>query len=95
LLLSCLGFRLFSNRLLGVDFRWRSKHRTEAGPAVLGAWSSSLDGALDILTGVEWVGLAGAWVQVRRVFSGHPTGHIDSVNRRFCVTVRLDYTLAP
>jgi hypothetical protein len=44
-----------------VGFRWRSKHHTEAGPAVLGAWSPSLDGDLDPLTGVEWVGLACAW----------------------------------
>jgi hypothetical protein len=77
-LLSYHGFRLFLDRLLEVGFRWRSKHRTEAGPAVLGAWSPSLDGDLDPLTGVEWVGLACAWVPVRRVFSGHPAGHIDS-----------------
>jgi hypothetical protein len=37
---------------------WRSKHHTEVGPAVLGAWSPSLDGDLDPLIGVEWVGLA-------------------------------------
>jgi hypothetical protein len=36
---------------------WRSKHCTEAGPQVLGAWSLSLDGDLDHLTGVERVGL--------------------------------------
>jgi hypothetical protein len=36
----------------------RSKHYTEAGPVVLGAWSPSLDGDLDPLTGVERVGLA-------------------------------------
>jgi hypothetical protein len=35
----------------------RSKHRTEARPQVLGAWSPSLDGDLDPLTGVEQVGL--------------------------------------
>jgi hypothetical protein len=52
LLLSCLGFWLFLDRLLEVGFRWRPKHRTEAGPAVLGAWSPSLDGDLDPLTGV-------------------------------------------
>jgi hypothetical protein len=50
-------FRLFPDRLLGVGNRWRSKHHTEAGPAVLGAWSPSLDGDLDPLTGVERVGL--------------------------------------
>jgi hypothetical protein len=36
---------------------WRSKHHTEAGTAVLGAWSPSLDGDLDPVTGVERVGL--------------------------------------
>jgi hypothetical protein len=36
---------------------WRSKHRTETGPQVLGAWSPSLDGDLDPLIGVERVGL--------------------------------------
>jgi hypothetical protein len=39
---------------------WRSKHRTEAGPQVLGAWSLSLDGDLDPLIGVERVVLASA-----------------------------------
>jgi hypothetical protein len=33
----------------------RSKHHTEARPAVLGAWSPSLDRDLDPLTGVERV----------------------------------------
>jgi hypothetical protein len=56
-LLSCRGFRLFSDRLLGVGNRWRCKHHTKAGPIVLGALSSSLDGDLDPSTGVEWVGL--------------------------------------
>jgi hypothetical protein len=36
----------------------RSKHHTKTEPAVLGAWSPSLDGDLDPLTGVEHVGLA-------------------------------------
>jgi hypothetical protein len=35
----------------------RSKHRTKARPQVLGAWSPSLDGDLDPLTGVERVSL--------------------------------------
>jgi hypothetical protein len=39
----------------------RSKHHTEARTAVLGAWSPSLDGDLDPLIGVEWVGLTCAW----------------------------------
>jgi hypothetical protein len=49
-LLSCRGFRLFPDRLSGVENRWRSKHYTEAGPAALGAWSPSLDGDLDLST---------------------------------------------
>jgi hypothetical protein len=53
LLLSCHGFWLFSDRLLGVGFWWRSKHHTEPRPAVLEAWSPSLDGDLDPLIGVE------------------------------------------
>jgi hypothetical protein len=36
----------------------RSKHRTEPGPQVLGAWSPSLDRDLDPLLGVKRVGLA-------------------------------------
>jgi hypothetical protein len=61
LLLSCHGFWLFSDLLLGVGNRWRSKHHIEVGPAVLGAWSPSLDGDLNPLTGVEQVGLVCAW----------------------------------
>jgi hypothetical protein len=40
-----------------VGNRWRSKHHTEARPAVLGVWSPSLDGDMNPLTGVERVGL--------------------------------------
>jgi hypothetical protein len=39
----------------------RSKHHTEVGSAVLGAWSPSLDGDMDPLIVVERVGLACAW----------------------------------
>jgi hypothetical protein len=39
----------------------RSKHHIEVGAAVLGAWSPSLDGNLDPMTGVERVGLTYAW----------------------------------
>jgi hypothetical protein len=57
----------------------RSKHHTEAGPAVLGAWSLSLDGDLDPLTGVEQVGLACAWgTSEACVFRGTQLGYIDS-----------------
>jgi hypothetical protein len=73
LLLSCHGFRLFPDRLLGVGFRWRSKHHTEVSPAVLGAWSPSLDGDLDPLTGVKWVGLACAWGASEACVFGAPS----------------------
>jgi hypothetical protein len=39
----------------------RSKHRIDAGPQVLGAWSPNLDRDLDPLTRMEQVGLACAW----------------------------------
>jgi hypothetical protein len=39
-------------------FGWRSKHHTEAGPAVLGAWSPSLDRDLYPMIGVKQVSLA-------------------------------------
>jgi hypothetical protein len=39
----------------------RSKHHTETGHAVLGAWSPSLDRDLEPLTGVEWISLVCAW----------------------------------
>jgi hypothetical protein len=52
----------------------RSKHRTEAGPQVLGAWNSSLDGDLDPLTGVERVGLICAWGTDKACVSGYPIG---------------------
>jgi hypothetical protein len=56
LLLSCHGLWLFSDRLIGGGDRWRSKHHFEVGPQVWG--SLSLDGDLEPVTGVEWVGLA-------------------------------------
>jgi hypothetical protein len=80
LFLSCHGFRLFPDWLFRVVIYIglrRSKHHTESRPAVLGAYSPSLDGDLDPLIGVERVGLACAEVQARRVFWGHPAGHID------------------
>jgi hypothetical protein len=39
----------------------RSKHRTEVGPQVLGAWSPSLNEDLDTLTRVERIGLICVW----------------------------------
>jgi hypothetical protein len=55
--LSCYGFWLFLDRLIRGRDRWRSKHHIEVGPQMWGLWSSSLDGDLEPLTGVEWVDL--------------------------------------
>jgi hypothetical protein len=52
----------------------KSKHRTEAGPQVLGAWSPSLDRDLDPLTGMERVGLIYAWGTDEACVSGYPAG---------------------
>ena len=46
-----------SGPTLWAGIRWRSKHHTETRSQVLGAWSPSLDGDLDLLIGEEWVGL--------------------------------------
>jgi hypothetical protein len=57
----------------------RSKHHTEAGPAVLGAWSPSLDGDLDPLIGVERVSLVCArGIDEACVLRGIQLGYIDS-----------------
>ena len=52
---SCRGFWLFLDRLIGRGERWRSKHHTETGSQVLGAWSPSLDE--DLTLWYEWNGL--------------------------------------
>jgi hypothetical protein len=44
----------------------------------VGAWSLSLDGDLEPLTGAERVGLACVWGASKRVFFGYPVEHIDS-----------------
>jgi hypothetical protein len=44
---------LFGPTVIGGLWVWRFKHHTEAGAAVLGAWSPSLDGDLDPMTGVK------------------------------------------
>jgi hypothetical protein len=44
-----MGFGSFQTDCYGGLFGWRSKHHTEARPAVLGAWSLSLDGDQDPL----------------------------------------------
>ena len=44
----------------------------------MGAWSPSLDGDLDPLTGEWWVGPACAWGTSGMCVSGYLAGHIDS-----------------
>ena len=61
----------------------------------MGAWSPSLDGDLDPMTGVEWVGLVYAWGTNGACVSGHPAEIHWFVNRCFRETVRLGYGLAP
>jgi hypothetical protein len=56
-----MGFGSFRTDCYGGLLGRRSKHHTEARPAMLGAWSPSLDGDLDPVTGVEPVGLACVW----------------------------------
>ena len=55
----------------------------------MGAWSPSLDGDLDPLTGEWWVGLACAWVQ-----PGHVSGYLAVIdwftNRR---VIRYDLAM--
>ena len=75
--------------------RWRSKHHTKTGSQVLGAWSPSLDGDLDPMTGVERVGLVCALGTSGACVSGYPTRIHWFTNRRFYETVRLGYGLAP
>ena len=60
-----------------------------------GAWSPSLDGDLDLATGVEWVGLVCAWGINGTCVSGYPVGIHWFMNRHFRETVRLSYGLAP
>ena len=56
---------------------WRSKHHTESGTHVWGAWSPSLDGDLDPLIGEWWVSPACAWGISGACVLGYPPGHID------------------
>jgi hypothetical protein len=61
----------------GLLGRW-SKHHTKAEPTVLGAWSLSLDGDLDPVIGVEWVGLVCAWgTSEACIFRCSQLGYID------------------
>ena len=61
----------------------------------MGAWSPSLDGDLDPVTGVKWVGLVCAWGTNRACVLGYPAGIYWFVNRCFREMVRLGYGLAP
>ena len=56
----------------------------------MGAWSPSLDGDLDPMTGVEWVGLVCAWGTNGLCVSGTQLGYIGS---RITVSMRR-YDLA-
>ena len=57
-----------------MGIRWRSKHHTKTRSQVLGAWSLSLDGDLDPLTGVERVDLVCVWGISEACVSGYPAG---------------------
>ena len=61
----------------------------------MGAWSPSLDGDLDLVIGVEWVGLVCAWGTNGACVSGYLTEIHWFVNHHFRETVRLGYGLAP
>jgi hypothetical protein len=75
LLLSCHEVLALSEPIvMGGLLGWRSKHRTEVEPQVLGAWSPSLDGDLNPLTGVEWVGLICTWNTDEACVLGYPAG---------------------
>ena len=60
-----------------------------------GAWSPSLDGDLDPVTGVEWVGLLCVWGTSGACALRYPVGIHWFTNRHFRETVRLGYGLAP
>ena len=94
LLLSCHGFWLFSNRLLGVGIRWRSKHHTDTGSRCWGL-ESKFGRDLDPLTEVEWFSLVCAWGTSEAYVSGYPARIHWFVNRRFYETVWLGNGLAP
>ena len=61
----------------------------------MGAWSPSLIGDLDLVTGVEWVGLVCTWGTNGTCVLGYLAGIHWFVNRRFRETVRLGYGLVP
>jgi hypothetical protein len=94
LLLSCHGLWLFLDWLIGGGDRWRSYHHIEARPQVR-------ELGVQVWTGTwnpwqEWNELVSLvlGVQARRVFFRVPSWAHWFANRRFYVTVRLDYALA-
>jgi hypothetical protein len=78
LFLSCHGFRLFSDRLIGGGNRWRCKHCIEAEPQVWGL-ESKFGRGLKIRdrSGTGWSRLC-LGCKRGMCFSGYPAGHIDS-----------------
>ena len=73
-----------------MGIKWRSKHHTETESQVLGAWSPSLDGDLDPLTGEWWIGLACAWGISGACVSRYPAGIHRFTNRR---VIRYDLAM--
>ena len=61
----------------------------------MAACSPSLDGDLDPVIGVEWVGLICAWGTNGACVSGYPADIYWFANHRFLETIRLGYGLAP
>ena len=77
LLLSCRGFQLFPDRLIGGgDGRGLS---TALNPGLRsGGLESKFGWDLDPVTGEWWVGPACPWGTSGACVSGYPAGHIDS-----------------
>ena len=94
LLLSCRGFWLFSDRLIGGGDGGGLSTALSLGLRT-GARSPSLDGNLDPVTGVECVSLVCAYGINGTFVSGYLARIHWFVNHRFCETVRLGYGLAP
>ena len=61
----------------------------------MGAWSPSLDGDIDPVTGVEWVGLVCVWGTNGAHVLGYPARIDWFTNHRFHEMVQLGYGLAP
>ena len=76
-MLSCRGFQLFSDRLIGGGDGGGLSTTLSPGLRCEGL-SPSLDEDLDPLIGEWWVGPACAWGISRACVLGYPAGHIDS-----------------